>query len=346
GIVKIKNSVFYKNTANYGGAIYNNSNELLIDSCVFIENSAVHGGAIRMRKTGATISNCRFFDNYASTDGGAIKIVSNSSVKVYSSIFKGNRAKSSGGAVYVQDQAAIFFINNLVVANTGFNGAGIACVEASPYIINNTIYGNSASGHGGGIHMDVSSPKIYNTIVSENAAGYNGNDLYEDNGNPRIENSLIGVEVNFTDAEKEDFSLSPLSSAIDSGRDTAWLRLPKLDLAGNPRVSGGRIDIGAYEYQDGTNVAMDWQSPRTWWAERKGDVITFRVSEQKGANLLLKIYDVSGKQAALLSPVVKAGELMYQWPLTSKSGEIKPGMYILHMQDNNQTLLRGSVVVR
>ncbi|MBF0431393.1 MAG: hypothetical protein HQK83_08955 [Fibrobacteria bacterium] len=327
--VLIKYSVFYKNESEYGGAIYNYSDKLVVDSCVFIENSAKHGGAIQMGRNKVNILNSHFYNNYASLNGGAININNTASTNVYTSIFKGNRAKSSGGAVYVQDQAAIFFINNLVVENSAFNGAGIACLEASPYIINNTIYGNSASGHGGGVHMDVSSPKIYNTIVSGNSASYNGDDLYEDNGNPRIDKCLIGVEINFTDVEKGDYSLSPMSPAIDSGRDTAWLRLPDYDLASNPRVSGGRIDIGAYEYQDTTtSIFNNSKLPEEKYrVEAINGFVRIRVFDLANINFL-EIRDFSGVLVRRLKP---ENEDAFVWNGLDESGNrVKPGIYMFY----------------
>ena len=47
-----------------------------------------------------------------------------------------------------------------------------------------------------------------------------------------------------------DYSLSNISPGINFGTlDTAELKLGSLDLAGNPRINDGRIDIGAYENQ-------------------------------------------------------------------------------------------------
>ena len=51
------------------------------------------------------------------------------------------------------------------------------------------------------------------------------------------------------------YALSDSSCCIDSGTiDTTGLNLPEYDLAGNPRISGGRIDMGAYEWQDTSAV--------------------------------------------------------------------------------------------
>jgi hypothetical protein len=46
-----------------------------------------------------------------------------------------------------------------------------------------------------------------------------------------------------------DWSLNLSSSCINAGTpDTTGLGLPALDIVDNPRIKGGRIDIGAYEY--------------------------------------------------------------------------------------------------
>ncbi|MDA3813772.1 MAG: chitobiase/beta-hexosaminidase C-terminal domain-containing protein [Candidatus Cloacimonetes bacterium] len=46
------------------------------------------------------------------------------------------------------------------------------------------------------------------------------------------------------------YTLSELSPCIVAGNpDTTGLYLPEYDLAGNPRIANGRVDIGTYEYQ-------------------------------------------------------------------------------------------------
>ena len=57
--------------------------------------------------------------------------------------------------------------------------------------------------------------------------------------------------------EDDDFRLSPISPAIDSG-DPNNLRGPdETDLAGNPRIVNDRIDMGAYEFQGVIYVGED-----------------------------------------------------------------------------------------
>ncbi|MEA3475174.1 MAG: T9SS type A sorting domain-containing protein [Candidatus Cloacimonadota bacterium] len=59
------------------------------------------------------------------------------------------------------------------------------------------------------------------------------------------------------------YALSDSSSCIDSGTiDTTGLHLPEYDLAGKPRISGGRIDMGAYEWQY-IPAVDDWQNRST-----------------------------------------------------------------------------------
>jgi hypothetical protein len=54
----------------------------------------------------------------------------------------------------------------------------------------------------------------------------------------------------FHNASAGDFSLQPMSPAINAGDPgTSVTVVGAVDLAGNPRILGGRIDIGAYEAQ-------------------------------------------------------------------------------------------------
>jgi hypothetical protein len=57
----------------------------------------------------------------------------------------------------------------------------------------------------------------------------------------------ISVDPRFVDAAADDYRLASLSPAIDGGNDSAP-GVPPTDLAGNPRIAGAHIDMGAYEH--------------------------------------------------------------------------------------------------
>ena len=60
----------------------------------------------------------------------------------------------------------------------------------------------------------------------------------------------IDADPQFVDTTNFDFHLSDYSPCINAGKpDTTGLNLPATDLDGNPRIFDGRVDIGAYEYQ-------------------------------------------------------------------------------------------------
>jgi hypothetical protein len=62
--------------------------------------------------------------------------------------------------------------------------------------------------------------------------------------------NLDKVDPLFVDPENGDLSLLPGSPMIDAGYP-GTPNLPSTDLAGQPRVIGGVVDIGAYEFDDG-----------------------------------------------------------------------------------------------
>ena len=118
--------------------------------------------------------------------------------------------------------------------------------------------------------------------------------------------------------------------------DGDTIHLPNTDLAGNPRISGGRIDMGAYEYQD-TGTAINEFTGKT-----KNDnkvlvypnpftahtFITFRI--QNKTNVLVKISDIKGRTVkTLMDANIPKGEYSMTWEGTDDYGNvIKNGTYI------------------
>ena len=83
---------------------------------------------------------------------------------------------------------------------------------------------------------------LYNAIIYNNTI--NTNSLTGlDTGN-----NLIGIDSMFVNSAGRDYRLLHGSPAINTGANSPPGGLGSLDLAGNPRISNGTVDIGAYEY--------------------------------------------------------------------------------------------------
>jgi hypothetical protein len=83
---------------------------------------------------------------------------------------------------------------------------------------------------------------LYNTIIYNNTP--NTNSLTGlDTGN-----NLIGIDPGFVNSAGRDYRLLHGSPAINTGANSPPGGLGSFDLAGNPRISNGTVDIGAYEY--------------------------------------------------------------------------------------------------
>jgi hypothetical protein len=161
--------------------------------------------------------------------------------------------------------------NNLICNNFGM--AIYSTDDANRKYLNNTISNNYSPGDCAGFYYMLADGKLlYNSILWNNVSTYPGNpqirspdtDLldvsYSDvmneypgvaniNIDPMFVNPTDGVGLAY-DASLADWSLQDNSPCINTGTpDTTGLFLPEFDLAGNPRIYGNRIDMGAYENQ-------------------------------------------------------------------------------------------------
>jgi hypothetical protein len=190
--------------------------------------------------THAFVSNCVIAFNTASSQGGGgyggeyrtCTVVTNSAIfgggisrgALGSCLLAGNYAYNRGGGVY----------NSSSYGNSG-----------------NTVVGNFATVAGGGTYL----VSMDNSIIYFNVGGnYEG-------GNfsyccivpkPGLGENITNAPI-FIDQVAFDFRLHSNSPCINAGRNASVFS-NAVDLAGNLRIAGGTVDIGAYELQSPSSL--------------------------------------------------------------------------------------------
>jgi len=209
--------------------------------------------------------------------GGGIS--SSGTLRMTSSIITGNTASGSsfalGGGIFGDGRLTV--TNSVIAGNVASGvlasqGGGICHWGASDStltVTNSTIVMNtvSASGPGGsfagGGIFSSGTATLTNTIVVENGLeNISGSSVTGHNNLTTFTGWNSGSSGNlphytalplFANAAAGDYRLVLDSQAIDKGNNqrasTAGLTTGSRDLAGNPRIFDGTIDIGAYEYQ-------------------------------------------------------------------------------------------------
>jgi hypothetical protein len=246
--------------------------------CKLTGGDYAKGGAISVKDfSNLTIDNCTISGNKASYGGGIY--IENCSPTITNNIIKENMEGIYGCGIYGINSSPVL-TNNLIIGNVDcVYGGGIYFIDSSPTLNNNVISNNSVSKDGGGICSIKSNPVIKNTIIYGNKKKIGENEA-EDNqiyigggsaafsycdiqgGRNGIRGSAPATYQNNIDTDpvfisQEDFSLKGTSPCINAGE----IALEKTsDLAGNDRPfnlevrndnnTAGRIDIGAYEFQN------------------------------------------------------------------------------------------------
>ncbi len=232
GTVIITNSTISGNSANgytsVGGAIFNNGGTVEID------NSTISGNSV-----GKTYG-----------DGGGIANNSGT-VKVIDSTISGNSVvginSSVGGGISNDGTLTVLF--STVTLNQAKNYGGVYSSTISSAMVRNTIIAQNLS-MTGGVNPDVSGKFTsfgYNLIGdSTGSTGFGSQgDIVGTSDNP-IDPRLAPLD--FYGGSTQTFALLPDSPAIGAGDPTILDTDPTTDQRGLPRVSGGRADIGAFEF--------------------------------------------------------------------------------------------------
>jgi len=271
-----------------GGVHLGQGCDTTVTDCVFSNNSAVaYGGGVSLGVSGSTpiFTRCTFIANSAEGSGGGVAsdgCTCGTYPEFHLCTFIANSAGSNGGGLYNFGYALAKMYSCLVIGNTAGNNGGGICDGAGygdggSLIVNCTLTHNTASEQGGGIYYGTYSDRgrsIANSILwyNSDSTGQSGNcsqicaadgtatvlsidycciQGWTGGGTGNIAKNPLFVDADGADnvlgTPDDNLHLKPDSPCIDKGRSSA-VPPDSNDLDGNPRIMGGSVDMGAYEF--------------------------------------------------------------------------------------------------
>ncbi len=292
-----------------GGGIYAEGGDLECHLCRFVANTATgEGGAIFHATTRLVLDNCLFAVNVATSDGGAI-FSDLASVQVTNCSLGGNTSGSRGGAIYDYVGVETSVGNSILWGNTDSNGSG----EQSQLFINPSNF----------LQVD-------HTCVQGWTGAFGGVDNHGED--PLLAEPAAG-----------DLHLSTGSPCIDAGDN--GLVFIQVDLDGNPRIAGGTVDQGCYEFPVPTGVAGTMLQGRILGVAMAtggpGQVIRYLPPD--AGTWSIEVFDLRGRRLARVAEGVAAGPVStpqeVSWNGRDGAGRpVASGVYLLALRGRHRIL--------
>jgi predicted outer membrane repeat protein len=261
------NCTFSKNVSGEGGGMFNIASSPILTNCTFRNNSGYEGGGISNFDSSPMVMNCMFGGNSAVWGGGIYNYESD--LMMTNCIVSGNKARWSGGGMdiwvgmpsppgpcFMNRTCNITLTNCTFAENQSMSGRALACGSCDGLFPSKVQIANCILWDGGDEirNYDGSTINVYYSDVWDGFLGEGNIDsdpLFVDPGYWALRDDPNNVvEPNDPNAIwiDGDYHLLAGSPCIDTG-DPNYVPEPnETDMDGRPRVIGGRIDIGAYEY--------------------------------------------------------------------------------------------------
>lgn len=265
-----------------------------VEKCTFRNNVAIYiGGAIRCFAN-CTVIDSRFYNN-GSSAGGAVCVDGNTNI--VNCIFKSNYSRppaywgvytdpftsyfALGGALYANHGAYnVNVINSTFYANYGVNSQGGAFASDNDGPVdhlkfyNTLFWGNSVSGNqcedvfGTGMFTDPCMGSMGATGIPATPVDFyncnmqgSGSAVFGYFLSPNLYGTNTSTNPQFNSPGGNDFRLQPSSPCINAGNSTHVPAWTTEDIAGNVRINGSSVDMGAYENFPGSQQRVAYVNP-------------------------------------------------------------------------------------
>ena len=184
---------------------------------------------------------------------------------------------------------------------------------------------------------------IYNSLVD---GGEQAIQIYTPYNNLYYDETNIDTDPLFYGGWEYPYNLSDNSPCIDAGTLDLpeWIELPNTDLAGNPRVHNGKIDMGAYEWDP--TVGVHENKPVVKEKEKLlkaapnpfSGSTTISVVYSTKSNYKLEIYNNYGQRVRVLfNGATLPGTSQIKWNGYDGNGQPLPGgIYYVVMAENEK----------
>lgn len=240
-----------------GTALYLQCGSPIIENCILTgdgQNAVlIHGNMTAARIAHCVLEDCAGPLSAAQFEG--------SSPEFDGDIIRNNK---SPGRIVDVNRCVLAIMRNCLVQDNQAGGAVVSFPFPSPQyggqMVNNTFANNTGSVE---FQARYAGSVSANNIFAFNDPPFNGApvDAPETHNNCFYPASFtsdahgnIGANPLFVDPEHGDYRLQAASPCVDAG--DAGLALPgEVDLAGNPRVQGSGVDMGAYEFASPPGLA-------------------------------------------------------------------------------------------
>jgi len=270
GICNIGSSPTFSNviiTGNFGNiaaGMYNDCSSPTLYKVTIISNSATEcGGIYNTNHSLPRMVNVDISNNSARGNGGIVNV--NSSPELVNVTISNNNG--TGMYNFVSNPV---MVNCIITGNSSsLDGGGICNINSSPELTNVTISGNYTIYRGGGLYNENSSPVLNNCIIWGNGATIMGEEIYSYQsvvtlnyccygnqiyGDAPVANNCITSDPKFVYPDDGDYRICGNSPCMDAGKNE-YNTLPG-DIRGKIRVQNDTIDIGAYEWTEGTDPLL------------------------------------------------------------------------------------------